>query len=255
MTRILVTGASSGIGAALARSVAAPGTRLVLWGRDRERLARVAADCAQAGAETALATPDLADLDAVIAAAAALPDPMDEAYLCAGLSDIRAADAVVERLSHVRDLGLVNYLAPALVATRLAEGMVRAGAGRIALIGSHAAFAPLPVAPSYCASKAGLAAFARALRLDLLPRGVGVTLVSPGFVETPMSARLACAKPGMIGADAAAKAIVRATRRGRGHLVLSPWLLALARLYGLVPDAIAARLARLVPVSQGPRAP
>lgn len=252
MESILITGASSGIGAAIAETVAAPGTRLTLWGRDRTRLERVAERCRHAGASVEIATPDHLDLDAVAAAAAALNGMVSEAYLCAGLSDIRPADEDVERFADIRALALVNYVAPALVANSLAEGMLRRGTGRIAMIGSHAAFAPLPVAPSYCASKAGLSAFARALRLDLLPRGVSVTLVSPGFVDSPMSARLDCWKPGMIGAPQAAKAIVRATRRGRGHLVLSPWLLALARLYALAPDGLAARIARLVRVEQSP---
>lgn len=251
----LITGASSGIGAAIARKLAGEQSRLLLVGRNEQRLEGVADICREAGSSVETFVLDLADLPAVEAFLAGLdPIAIGEAYLCAGLSDIRAFDATVEDNRSVRELGLVNFVSPLLITTTLARGMASLGQGRIALIGSHAAFAPLPVSPTYCGSKSGLSLYARALRRDLLPRGVTVTLVSPGFVETPMSARLDCRKPLMITADKAAEKTIAATRRGSGHLVLSRPLYLMTRLFSLMPDGLAARLSRLFPVRQSPRA-
>lgn len=234
---ILITGASSGIGAAVALRYAAPGVSLSLWGRDAARLAAVAARAREAGASVAIVAVDIADSAEAVRLAEAADDaePFDVAILAAGRGGVRAAGQLTEDAGEVVLITAVNLAAPAAMASALAGRMAARGSGRIALIGSTAAFFPLPQAPAYSASKAGLAVFASALRLAVQSRGVSITLVSPGFVDTPMSQGLRTAKPFLISADKAAGLIVAAVQRRTRHVIL-PWQFALLPLISwLVP--------------------
>jgi short-subunit dehydrogenase len=225
---ILITGASSGIGAALAKVYAAPGNRLILWARNGERLAAVADGCRQSGAAIATACFDLTDNARLSAAleAADTERPIDLAILNAGLGGSVPPDRIAQDARNAEAMVGVNFTAPVLGANILAERMARRGAGRIVLIGSVAASFPLPMAPVYAGTKAGLAMFAQALQLRLKRHGVGVTLVSPGFVDTPMSRSLTEPKPFLVSPERAAAAIARGIDRGARHIVI-PWQFAL----------------------------
>ncbi len=234
---ILVTGASSGIGAALALRYAAPGRRLLLWGRDRERLERTAEACRARGADTKTRSIDLAEQDRVLSALREddEADPVSLLILAAGLGDMRAADAVTEEPETVLRLGAVNFSVPAAMATLVGGRMAARGGGRIALIGSVAAFHDLPYASAYAGSKAGLARFAGALRLGLEKRGVGVVLISPGFVDTPMSRRVRSAKPFLLPVDTAADRMAIAIDRNDPHLLLTWPFAVLGGLSAMLP--------------------
>jgi len=221
---ILITGASSGIGAALARVYAAPGDHLALWGRNAERLAAIAGEGRTHGAIVETACFDLTDFDQLIQAleTADAANPLDLAIFNAGLGGSVPRDRVAQEVRASEKMAGVNFTAPILGANLLAERMAQRGQGRIVLIGSVAGFFPLPMAPLYSASKAGLALFAEALRLRLEKSGVGVTMVSPGFVDTPMSRGLGRPRPFLIDADEAAAIIARKVERGARHIVV-PW--------------------------------
>lgn len=240
---ILVTGASSGLGAALARHYASPGRRLLLWGRDPDRLGAVAACCRGQGAEVRVRALELADGQAALAAVREddRTMPIELAILAAGIGDMRAFGAATERAELVLELGLVNFVAASTLATGLAERMVERGRGQIVLVGSVAGFHDLPFAPGYSGSKAGLARFAAALRLGLHRHGIGVTLVSPGFVDTPMSRRLRCPKPFLLDADVASSRIAGAIAQDRAHLIL-PWPFAVLRAIDLIMPSSLRRL-------------
>lgn len=222
--RILVTGASGGLGSALARRHAAPGVRLSLWGRDLARLEAVARDCRAAGAEAAVRSLDITDIPAALAALAAedAADPFALALLSSGRGDVRAAGARIEDAAMVAMLGTVNFTAPAAMAAALADRMCARGTGRIVLVGSAAGFHALPFAAAYAGTKAGLARFADALRIAARPHGVTVTLVSPGFIDTAAGRKVPGPKPMLMGPDAVADRIARAAQAGKAHLVL-PW--------------------------------
>lgn len=253
--RILVTGASGGLGGALARHYAKPGVSLSLWGRDMARLEAVAVDCRAAGAEAGIRSLDITDVDATLAALAEedATEPFDLALFAAGRGDVRAAGDLVEDARLVARMGTVNFTAPAAMAAALAGRMSQRKAGRreggrIVVIGSAAAFHALPFAAAYSGTKAGLARFAEALRIGVAPHGVSVTLVSPGFIDTAAGRKVPGPKPMLMTADAVAARIAKAAERRQPHLVL-PWpFVALRWLDRLLPRPLRDRvLAGLAP--------
>jgi short-subunit dehydrogenase len=221
---ILITGASSGIGAALARAEARPDVTLLLWGRDAARLDDVAAQCRARGATVVSEIFDLRETAALAAklAAADAATPIDLAIFNAGLGGTAPDSAVAEEPDTARAVAEVNFVAPIIGANVIAEAMARRGAGQIVLIGSIAESYPLPMAPTYAATKAGLRMFAEALRLRLAKHRVTVSLVSPGFIDTPMSRSVTEPKPFLISADQAAAIISRRVARGDPTIVV-PW--------------------------------
>jgi len=221
---ILITGASSGIGAALARAEARSGVTLLLWGRNAARLEDVAQACRARGAEARTEIFDLSDTAGLPArlAAADAETPIDLAIFNAGLGGTAPDDAVTEGPEVARAIAEVNFVAPVVGAHLMAAAMARRGGGQIVLIGSISESYPLPMAPTYAATKAGLRMFAEALRLRLTGHRVRVSLVSPGFIDTPMSQQVTQPKPFLIGADAAARIISRRIARGDATIVV-PW--------------------------------
>lgn len=241
---ILITGASGGLGGALARHYAAPGRRLLLWGRNRARLEVVAAACRAVGATVAIRMLDLSDSAAAVAALSEedAAGRIDLAIFAAGLGDTRVPGAVVEDAAQIVRLALVDFVAPAAMAAALAERMARRGGGGIVLIGSAAAFHALPFAAGYAGSKAGLARFAEALRIGVKSHGVRVTLVSPGFIDTAAARRTPGPKPFLMQAAEVAARIARAAEQGRAHAIM-PWPFAVLRWFDrLLPAALRDRL-------------
>jgi short-subunit dehydrogenase len=241
---ILITGASGGIGAALARAHAAAGVTLLLWGRDQVRLDQTAAQCRARGATCvieALDVRDFAQLTARLAAADA-QTPIDLAIFNAGLGGSVADDAITESPDAARATAEVNFVSPILSAHLIAAAMAKRGRGRIVLIGSIAESFPLPMAPTYAATKAGLAMFAEALSIRMAKHGVGVTLVSPGFVDTAMSRQVTEPKPFLMSADDAAKIIARKVAGGARRIVV-PWQFSVIRaVTNILPRALVRRV-------------
>jgi short-subunit dehydrogenase len=214
---IVITGASGGIGRALAAEYAGPGTHLLLFGRDAERLAAVVAEVEAKGATVEESHADVRD---TVAMAAVLADfdarhPVDlliaNAGVSAGLEPGKNPEAagVSRRLMEINYGGMLNTVEPLLP-----RFMARRG-GRIVLVSSLAGLRALPDMPSYSATKAAVRAYGISLRGWLRPVGVGVTVVHPGFVTSPMSARHGGAKPFEWSAEKAARHIRRKVDAGR----------------------------------------
>jgi NAD(P)-dependent dehydrogenase (short-subunit alcohol dehydrogenase family) len=182
---VIVTGASSGIGAATARELGKAGASVLLVGRDEGRLAAVAADVEAAGGSPKIVYVELEDA----AAAAALPGQAVELFgslygivHTASLFDPRPLeDTTLESIE--RQLR-TNVTAP-LLATRAAVEHMPDG-GSIVLIGSTTASVGFPGCSAYTATKGAIASVSRALAIELAPRGIRVNLVVPGYVRTPM---------------------------------------------------------------------
>jgi short-subunit dehydrogenase len=235
--RILITGASSGIGRALALTYAAPGTSLALVGRNPDRLRAVAAEAQAKGAEIVAGQIDVRDQAAMSDwigardAEQAFDLAIANAGITTGLSPHAAAEdpAAVRAILGTNLLGVLNTVEP------LIGPMCGRGRGQLAFIGSIAGVRSLPYAPAYSATKAAVHAYADSLRGRLEPRGVGVSLVVAGFVKTPLNDSIDAAKPFEISDAEAARRIQRGLDRKKAVIVF-PW-----QLY------LAARLARALP--------
>jgi short-subunit dehydrogenase len=251
---ILITGASNGIGAALAEAYAAPGKHLALGGRDAERLSAVAETCRQRGATVLEAAVDVTDAAAVAAwvDAADRAAPLDLAIANAGVQGgpFRAGAGETldeaERAMRVNFGGACNMAYPALAAMR------PRGRGQIALIASLAGLRGLPYSPAYCASKAAIKAYGEALRSWLRPEGIEVAVVLPGFVETRMANAVIGPKPLMMPAHRAAQIIQRGLAGGRRQIAFPLPLYLGVQLLRALPAALADRLLRGVEVDIAP---
>ena len=244
---ILITGASSGIGAALARTYAKPGVQLALWGQNAARLETIAAACRAAGALVETTCFDLTDLGQLADQLEATDKrhPLDLAIFNAGLGGSLDPATVTQDWRSAARMATVNFTVPVICANLLAGRMAARGHGRIVLVGSVADSYPLPMAPVYAGTKAGLALFADALELRLARYGVGVTLVVPGFVDTPMSQGLTEPRPFLLSAEAAAAIIVRKLGHGAKRIVL-PWQFVVIRVIsGLLPRILVRAVFRL----------
>jgi short-subunit dehydrogenase len=246
---VVISGASSGLGAALARAYAAPDVALGIIGRDAVRLSAVADDCRARGATVDAATIDVTDSDRLEAWLAAF----DRAYsvdlivanagISAGPEPGSACEpaALTARQVTINLLGAANTVAP------LMPAMAARRRGRVALIASLAGYRGLPYAPGYCASKAGLRAYGEALRALAAPAGIGVTMVCPGFFKSPMTDRWVGPTPMLITAEQAARKIKRGLDRGRRRVAF-PWLLAMGlRLCDWLPAVLGDAIVRRIP--------
>jgi short-subunit dehydrogenase len=237
---VLITGASSGIGAVLAEKLAMPGRLLVLVGRDATRLGGVVSVCQQAGASCRGVVLDIRDRQrlAALFADCATEAPLDLLIANAGILDGRGEDQLVETAETARRVLSTNLLSTIDTVHLVLPGMMERGAGSIILVSSLAAFVPLPDAPAYSASKSGLLAYGLALRDALRSTGVDVVTACPGFVATPMANQHLGPRPGEISAEAAAEQILQGWRRNRpviGFPLTPFWL---SRLSLLVPESI-----------------
>mgnify|MGYP002379656522 FL=1 len=245
---VLITGATGGIGGALARAYAEPGRTLVLQGRDRERLAAVAEECAARGARVLTRVLDLRDRAALVAwlRSVAQEEPLDLVIVNAGVNTSIGADAAGERWAAVEELIAVNVLAAMATVDAVLPAMRARRSGQLALISSLAAYYGLPVTPSYCASKAALKAYGEALRGWLASEGVRVNVVMPGYVESKMCREMPGPKPFLWSAERAAQRIRRGLARNRARisfpfpLNLGTWLLA------VLPPTVSERLLSLL---------
>jgi short-subunit dehydrogenase len=243
----LITGASAGIGAALAVALAAPGRRLLLSGRDAQRLEAVATTCRAAGAAVETALIDVRD-EAAMAGWIRQAAPLDLVIANAGIA-AGSRTAEPETVGRMRAViatnldGALNTVLPAMAV--MAEQPVGAfGArGRIAVIASIAAFIAAPGAAAYCASKAAIDTWMVASAPRAHRQGIRLTSVCPGFIRTAMTERNTMPMPGLMDADRAAAIILRGIQEGRVRVVFPWWFGLFVRLAGLLPPALLGWLA------------
>jgi short-subunit dehydrogenase len=230
---VLITGASSGLGAALATAYAAPGVRLALFGRDEARLRQVAQRCQALGARVAVILADVTDSEVMASATTLVDDayPIDLVIANAGISGaIKGDRQAIERLFAVNVMGVVHTVEPLL------PRLLARGRGQIALLSSLASFVSRPGAEAYCASKAAVRIWGEGLGERLRPKGLGVSVVCPGFVDTPLTRRNPFPMPMLMTAEAAATLIRDRLARGETRIAFPRPMYWGARLAALVPD-------------------
>jgi short-subunit dehydrogenase len=239
---VLLTGATGGIGHAIARALHAKGARLVITGRRTDVLEPLAAET-QA---RALAV-DLADAAAVQRLASECAD-VDVLVANAGLPGTgQLTSFTIEQIDRAL---AVNLRAPMVLARELSEHMVERRSGHLVFMSSLAGKVGAPRSSVYSATKFGLRGFAQSLRQDLRPSGVGVSAIFPGFVrDAGMFHDTGTKLPpglGTVAPEAVAEAVVRAIERNRGEIDVAPVSLrAGAMAAGLAPDLAASVSQRL----------
>lgn len=238
MTHIFITGASSGIGEALALEYAAPGVKLGLVARRKPLLEGVAARCRVRGAEALVLPADVRDAAAIRSAA--------ERFLqWAGWADLVIANAgsgrpdgptgvntgLLAAILHLNVVAVAQTLEPFLAP------MQARGRGHLAVVASLAGYRGLPVTASYAASKSALITWAESVRVSLLETGIAVSTICPGYVRTPLTASNPF-MPWLLEPEEAARMIRRGLDRGKSQIAF-PWQLAtVVRLARFIPNRL-----------------
>jgi short-subunit dehydrogenase len=244
--RVFLTGASSGIGEALARLYAARGATLGLAARNSSALAALAA---RLHSPCRLYPLDVRDATALNAAAS-------DFLACEGVPDVVIANAGVsagtdpasaDDLQVFREVIDINVTGMANTFQPFIESMRAAGAGVLAGVASVAGYRGLPGAAAYSASKAAAISYLESVRVELRGSGVAVVTISPGYIATPMTSRNPYPMPFILSADVAAQKIARLIERRSSYAVI-PWQMAIvARLMRVLPNSIYDRLFALAP--------
>ena len=235
-TLAVVTGASSGIGRAVAVRLAGAGCRLILVGRDGARLAEVARDT---GGEAVVA--DLADSAAVadlaerLARDGAGPDVLVNNAGIGSVGSAAAQDGVdLDRLL------AVNLRAPVTLTRAVLPGMLERGRGHLVFVSSIAALLGVAGESSYAAVKAGLHVFATSVHAEVGSAGIGVSTIVPGVVDTEFFVRRGSPYtrrfPRPIRADRVADAVLRAVERDRAEVIVPSWLRVPVMVRSMAPN-------------------
>ena len=239
-TIVLLTGASGGIGHAIARAIAPLGAELILSGRRTEVLEPLAAEL---GARVIAGDLSIREEVARLAREAG---PVDVLIANAGVP----AGGLLNELTQeqIDEMLEVNLRAPIALARELAPGMVDRRRGHIVVMSSLQGKATTPVSSIYCATKFGLRGFALALREDLREHGVGVSVVLPGFIsEAGMFADARVRLPPGVGTrspEDVARAVVSAIERNRAEVDVAPLPLRLGTAVAAVAPALSAAVSR-----------
>lgn len=245
-TSVVITGASAGLGAALAKAYSSPGVQLGLVGRSEHRLQTVADQCRSAGASVEILVTDVTNFVRLSTWMADLDRqrPIDLVIANAGVFDGHGPDGQMETIHSIEAQIRSNLNGLMATVNAALPAMRQRRSGTLALVGSLAALQPLADAPAYSASKAGAMAYGEALREYLIDDGVRVALIYPGHIDTAQVRDHVGALPLMLSAEAAAAKIKRGLDRGRSFIAF-PWpLLWLIRLGRMVPWQLRARLGK-----------
>lgn len=243
---ILITGASSGLGASLAMAYAKPGITLFLMARNQARLSQIEQLCQSRGAKTYTKIIDVRDkksmdewlsilhVDLVIA----------NAGISAGSENGMESNEQIQQVFDTNLQGVLNTILPTI--QRLMENKY----GQIAIISSLAAYRGLPNCPSYSASKAAIKAYGEALRGVLAASNIGVTLITPGYIKTPLTAKNKFPMPFIMSADKAAM-IIKEKLKCNPPLIAFPYIFYLiVKLLSLLPAGIIDMILTKLPAKQ-----
>jgi short-subunit dehydrogenase len=244
MTRVFITGASSGIGAALAREYAAQGASLGLVARRCEVLAALAAQLPNPERHSIYAL-DVTDHAALAAAAAqfiASHGGADIVIACAGVSGGTLTQNPEDQKAFDTILATNVNATVATFAPFIASMKAQSGVRRLVGIGSVAGIRGLPGAGAYSASKAAVLCYCESLRVELRRDRIAVVTIAPGYIDTPMTQSNAYPMPFLMPVERFAKAAVRAIARGDSYRVI-PWQMGVvAKLMRLLPNPLFDRI-------------
>ncbi len=241
----VITGASSGIGWAIAHELARRGCAVGLIARRAERLSALAGEIVAAGGKAAYAAADVGDRGQALAAFRTVRDQLGPADLLLANAGVGLPTPLeplnipqVELMFRVNTLGVVYAIEAVL------PEMLERGRGHLAAVSSLAAYKGLPGESAYCASKMAVNVYMDGLRIQLRSRGIFVTTLCPGFIDTPMTQVNEFPMPWLMSAEKAARKMVRALERRR-KVYNFPWQTTLLmKLTRWLPDWVIARALR-----------
>lgn len=235
---VLITGASSGLGRALAEACAAPGVTLHLSGRDPTRLSAAAEACRARSATVQEAVLDVTDAPAMAAwmrGAGRLDLVIANAGVSGGTGEATEPPVQAARIFATNVTGVLNTALPAIEAMAAQTPGANGVRGRIAVIASIASFVAAPGAPAYCASKAAVQRWAEAVDASEKLRGIRLHAVCPGYIRTPMTARNTFPMPFLMTPEDAARRTLAGIAAGRLRIVYPLPLYLAARFAGALP--------------------
>jgi len=239
----VVTGASSGIGRALARELAARGYAVGLTARRAERLTALAAEIDAAGGRAAWAAADAADRAQTHAALRALTDALGPVDLLVANAGVGISAPLLEpNAAAYEAMVAVNLLGPYYAFEAVAPAMVERGSGHLVAVSSLAAYVTAAGSGQYSATKAGLNRWMDSVRLELHGKGIAVTTINPGFIKTAMTADNDFEMPLLMSPEEAARRMADAIEKKK-KVYDFPWRMGVAaRLVARLPDWVLRRL-------------
>ena len=237
---VLITGASSGIGRALAVRYAQEGARLELFGRNEARLRETAEACRAAGGAAEIHVADVREREAMQKAVAKALEagPLDVVVANAGVSSGPAPDQVLEAAENLRAIFSTNFFGQLNTIEPAMPSLVARRSGLVVFVGSMMGLRAMHFSPAYCATKAALHSYATALRGKLAPHGVDVSLIVPGWVDTPMSQATEAWKASMITDAEAAEIVYRGLEKRRPIIAFPRYMYWALRIIELLPPRL-----------------
>jgi short-subunit dehydrogenase len=244
MQHILITGATSGIGTELAIQYAQNGVTLYLTGRSAERLQKVADSCINKGATIHTKSLDVTDAKAMASWIGTI-DRLDIVIANAGISaGTGGGGESYEQVKNIFDTniyGVINTIFPAI------EIMKKQRAGQVAIVASLAGYRGLPSSPAYSGSKAAVKVYGEGLRGALKKEGVGLTVITPGYIKTPMTAVNQFYMPFLMDVDKAASLIIRKLQSNPARIAFPKPLYFVVWLLSVFPPCMTDWLFELLP--------
>jgi short-subunit dehydrogenase len=241
---VLITGASSGIGRALALELGRRGARVGLTARRADELSKVAEEVSRAGGQALVLPADVRRAEEINEVASRVREKwgrVDVLVANAGMTSTTAGTKL--DASEAGDVITINVIGVVNSVAAVLPDMLKRGDGHLVAISSLASYRGMPKSGAYSASKAAVSTFFESMRVDLRRSGVAVTTIHPGFVRTPLTANRKKKLPFLLEADDAACRIIRAVER-RARTYAFPWQLAsLVRVIRHMPGALYDRLA------------
>ena len=241
---IVISGASSGLGEALAKCFSVPGTRLGLLGRNQDRLVNVSDSCKKKGAETVISLIDVRNREELRSWLTEFDDryPVDLVIANAGIMSTASGINPVESIDAIADIFDTNFAGVLSTIHPVLERMWSRKNGSIAIISSLCAYRGIPLFPAYSASKAALKSYFEAIRPACASANVFVSIICPGFINTPMNDPDSSKSFLQMDVSEAAR-IIRQGIEKKSPLIVFPYSHILGlRLLKLLPERIVDRI-------------